>query len=205
MHTLKIIATKATSAEEAQKKVCEFMEFQKGRIYDWYVIGGRFSWSLNPLAKEFREKVQPIFEKWNSDFLTQDEIEELQPELQKIWEEMGGEGKNPINRNKYREGHSDDIRPMTKEDIERQILENEEYKNTLEKDLKDKIEQGSNEYDMEISMHYRSLADLYDEMWFTHEYHWYRLEELFDEWYRWSINPPESPEWYWIIALDLHY
>ncbi len=58
MHKGVILLIKASDKNEAKDKVQEFMvQYGDGDIWDWYVIGGRWSGTLNSKSKEFFEKV----------------------------------------------------------------------------------------------------------------------------------------------------
>ena len=54
MHKGVILLIKASQRDEAKDKVQEFMvHYGDGDIWDWYVIGGRWSGTLNSKSKEF--------------------------------------------------------------------------------------------------------------------------------------------------------
>ena len=54
MHKGVILLTKASDRDEAVSQVESFLEnYGDGDVWDWYVIGGRWSGTLNTKAKEF--------------------------------------------------------------------------------------------------------------------------------------------------------
>lgn len=114
MHKGVILLTKAQDAEQAQENVNEFLEpFGDGKVWDWYKIGGRWSSILSPFNKAFSEKSTQMFkEKYpnhDQNFITQEMVDDIKPELQSAWEELGGTGENPLARDNYGEPLDDDI------------------------------------------------------------------------------------------------
>jgi hypothetical protein len=113
MHKGVICLTKAADRDEAISNVQSFLEQHgDGDVWDWYVIGGRWSGTLNTKAKEFFEKTKVHFETTYPDnkapFLTQKMVEEQADALQKIWDDMGQTSKNPYSRNQYDKVTGDD-------------------------------------------------------------------------------------------------
>jgi len=79
---------------DATAKVREFMEpFGDGDVWDWYVIGGRYSNILIPTdkAKEYNEYANSILEpiEGSPGFITQKEVEKKRPLLQAKWKALG--------------------------------------------------------------------------------------------------------------------
>jgi hypothetical protein len=101
MHKGVILLIKASDKNEAKDKVQEFMvQYGDGDIWDWYVIGGRWSGTLNSKSKEFFEKVDAHFKATYA--------------LNTIWTEIGGEGSNPYTRNSYNDfGYDDDAMALS--------------------------------------------------------------------------------------------
>ena len=114
MHKGVILLIKASDKDEAKDKVQEFMvHYGDGDIWDWYVIGGRWSGTLNSKSKEFFVKAEEHFKVVYPDkenpFLTKSMVEEQHQALGDIWSVIGGKGLNPYVRNNYNDfGYDDD-------------------------------------------------------------------------------------------------
>lgn len=72
---------------------------------DWFVIGGRWSGVLAEMKLDnFHKKASKLIKskrtKKGADmsFFTEDECNKYEKELQKLWEDLGGKGKNTWNR-----------------------------------------------------------------------------------------------------------
>jgi hypothetical protein len=98
----------------------EFLEgYGDGKVWDWYMIGGRWSGTLNPqyqkfsiAAKKFMVKKYKVNGK--ELFLTNGRLEECADDLKAIWEKLGGTGKNPYARDTYVDRMAeDDILPLS--------------------------------------------------------------------------------------------
>lgn len=119
MHKGVILLIKTSDKNEAKDKVQEFMvQYGDGDIWDWYVIGGRWSGTLNSKSKEFFEKVDAHFKATypenNPHFISTKMVEEQADALNTIWTEIGGEGSNPYNRNNYNDfGYDDDAMALS--------------------------------------------------------------------------------------------
>ena len=112
MHKGVICLTLAADRGDAISNVEGFLEeYGDGDVWDWYVIGGRWSGTLNTKCKEFFEKVRELFKDAYPDndhnIITQNMVDEQKDVLQKIWEDMGQTSKNPYSRNQYK-GVTDD-------------------------------------------------------------------------------------------------
>jgi hypothetical protein len=123
MHKAVILLVKkddmATDPESIEQKVNEFMEqYGEGDVWDWYVIGGRWSGTLLEHTKPFYKKAEDFLrEKYPNEahgFITTTMVEEQADALQAIWIEMGGQNVNPYNRDQYvmTGNYSDDIMPL---------------------------------------------------------------------------------------------
>lgn len=118
MHKGQIFLTKASDRDEAISNVREFLDEHQDRVWDWYVIGGRWSGNLNPKSEEFYKLAEAHFKKMHPDmgeFLTSSMISESAEVLQSIWsEELGQQSENPYTRDSYSsDGNEDDILPLT--------------------------------------------------------------------------------------------
>ena len=113
MHKGVILLVKAETEQDAKEKATNFMDRYQDTVWDWYVIGGRWSGILNDLATKFSNKADKILKKEKHGFITQKEVTDKQPELQKLWEDLGGSGTNPLGRSTYdSEGATDDVMPL---------------------------------------------------------------------------------------------
>lgn len=118
MHKGVICLTQATDRDQAVSNVESFLEqYGDGHVWDWYVIGGRWSGTLNTKTKEFFEKSNAHFKKnypkYNN-LLTQNMVNDEADALQKIWEELGQTTKNPFARDGYETNtENDDAVPLT--------------------------------------------------------------------------------------------
>ena len=113
MHKGVICLTKATDKDDAISNVESFLEqYGDGDVWDWYVIGGRWSGLLNPKHNLFQEKAEKHFKaaypEKEHPFLTQNMVEEQSAALDTIWAEIGGTGKHPYQRDSYANGGADD-------------------------------------------------------------------------------------------------
>jgi hypothetical protein len=94
MHKGVILLVKATDRDEATKKVRTFMEpYGDGKVWDWYVIGGRWSNILIPAdkAKAYNEYADNVLEdlEGHPGFITDVEVKKKRPLLQAKWAELG--------------------------------------------------------------------------------------------------------------------
>jgi hypothetical protein len=114
MHKGVILLVNAESRKSAEKRVVDFLEgYGNGDVWDWYVIGGRWSGTLNPMYKQFADFVDKNFPKELDMGFSQQFIDSKAKDLQNIWEHMGGKGKNPYSRSTYdQDGCKDDIMPL---------------------------------------------------------------------------------------------
>lgn len=93
---------KANDKEEAKNKAESFMEEYQDDVWDWYVIGGRWSGTLNKNYETFFQLVQ---EKWPLEKgafgRSYDWIKKHLDEFQSIWEGLGESSKNPYARDTF--------------------------------------------------------------------------------------------------------
>jgi hypothetical protein len=95
MHKGIILLVKATDRGDAIEKVNEFMApYGEGKVWDWFVIGGRWSNMLIPedKAKVYREYADSILTTDMPGFISTKEIAIKLPLLQAKWEELGLNG-----------------------------------------------------------------------------------------------------------------
>jgi hypothetical protein len=119
MHKGVILLVKTSQRDEAYDKIQEFLvQHGDGDVWDWYVIGGRWSGTLNPKTKEFFEKVDAHFKATypenNHNFVSTKMVEEQSKALEMIWNELEGVGIQPYARSSYNDlGSDDDVVPLS--------------------------------------------------------------------------------------------
>jgi len=106
----------ASSVENAHTKTTEFMEaYGDDKVWDWYVIGGRWTGLLSAIIDEFEKQAKIIVPQDEAGFFSQNTVNVKQSELQALWESLAGEGPNPW-ANHYdlpKTGGVYDIAPLT--------------------------------------------------------------------------------------------
>lgn len=207
MHKGVLLLTKAGDREEAISKVEEFLsEHGDGKVWDWYVIGGRWSGTLNSKSKEFFQKVDVLFKehyKDDSKFVSTSMVSEQADKIKAIWTEMGGEGENPYIRSSYESmGYPDDCLPLSEciEVVERWVVDlKEKADEHWTKMLKAKEDEKGQEYGTLSAYYARLYADyMYDS--FSFESNVYDIEEY--------TNSPkgaiEEADKYFAVVVDMH-
>src|SRR5450432_1763921 len=97
MHKGIILLVKATDKDEAISEVNSFMEpYGDGDVWDWFVIGGRWSNMLTPKDKreEWQQRAKELLPKNEHGFISTKDVERVAPELQTLWEVCGLKGNN---------------------------------------------------------------------------------------------------------------
>jgi hypothetical protein len=132
LYFVKVEKKEAKNSEEARNTAYDLLldnsfnyadaGYFGGGKCDWFVIGGRWSSGLQQLTlkKDFHEEARKKF-KPESDFgFGFDEIEKHKKDLQKLWEEIGGTGRNPYDRDSHNHyGFEDDAMIMTEKMAEK--------------------------------------------------------------------------------------
>lgn len=118
MHAGIVLLTKAPDKEEAIDNVNGFLEQYEGDVWDWYVIGGRWSGILNKQYHKFTELAKAHFKfaypNNDSPFLTTAMFDEQKEALQNIWEGLGETTENPYSRSSdIDKGNVDDVVPLS--------------------------------------------------------------------------------------------
>jgi len=91
-----ILLTKANSKEEAQDIVEKFLEKHKGTVWTpYYRIGGMYSCVLSEYKGEFLKICEKKFADENKK-ISYTTMYENKKEIQKIWEDLGAKGNNPL-------------------------------------------------------------------------------------------------------------
>ena len=88
MHKGIILLLKADNWDESIKKVKKFMNKYKGLIFSEWKIGGKFTGVLSPYYKKFMKEVSKL----------EKQLPEREKVLQKIWNELGALGTNPLSK-----------------------------------------------------------------------------------------------------------
>jgi hypothetical protein len=204
MHKGVILLTKASDKDEAIENANTFLEgYGDGDVWDWYVIGGRWSGTLNPKSSKFFLKAEAHFKKMYPDkgeFLSTKMVQEQTQALELIWEEIGGEGLNPYARSSYdRDGDEDDALPLS--NCLRVVTEwtkdmNAEAETFWTKMLEAK--KPDSEHDMSAYYANRYAECKYDE--FCFESNVYDIDEQ-------TNNPStalENADQYFAVMVDMH-
>jgi hypothetical protein len=204
MHKGVILLTKASDKDEAIENANTFLEgYGDGDVWDWYVIGGRWSGTLNPKSSKFFLKAEAHFKKMYPDkgeFLSTKMVQEQTQALELIWEEIGGEGSNPYARSSYdRDGDDDDALPLS--NCVRVVTEwtkdmNAEAETFWTKMLEAK--KPDSEHDMSAYYANRYAECKYDE--FCFESNVYDIDEQ-------TNNPStalENVDQYFAVMVDMH-
>lgn len=211
MHKGVILLTKAIDREIAISNIHDFMEGYKDQVWDWYVIGGRWSGSLNLNIELFLEKANealaiayPDDKMLKEGLYSSMIIEENKAIFEKIWKELGETSTNPFNRNQYNDiGDTDDIQPLSdcidiiKEWTKDMDEKAEEY---WEKMLKEHESEVGENKKSTMSAYYAGMYKdcRYDN--FSFESNVYDIEN--------QTNNPEKalsePNGYYAIMVDMH-
>jgi hypothetical protein len=208
MHKGVICLTKATDRDDAVSNVETFLEqYGDGDVWDWYVIGGRWSGTLNAKTKEFFEKAAAHFKTAypdrKNDFLTQNMVNEQATALQKIWTDLGQTSKNPYGRDQYNDVTGDDDAVLLNDCVE--VVKdwakdtNAEAEEVFQKLLEARENEKENP-DSTMSAYYAGMyRDLkYDA--FSFESNVYDIDN--------NTNNPEhalkEPEQWFAVMVDMH-
>jgi len=207
MHKGVILLTKADTVSEAQNNVENFLEsYGESRVWDWYVIGGRWSGSLNKLHKQFSELAEERVPGDMGEFgRSSKNVEENSGQWETIWEEIGGEGEHPFNRDSYKSAeYTDDIIPLkncidiVKEwEIDRYAKGDEEYKAMVKAYTEKPNPKHPNSHKSTAAYHANIFHNF---IWdsFSFDSNTYDVEE-------WTNDVPEKDiEKYWAVMIDMH-
>lgn len=205
MHKAVILLVKASDKKEAEIEVNQFMDpYGDGNVWDWFVIGGRWSNSLAPkeLLEKFNLKAKEILPKSEHGFLSDEDVKKHAVELQVFWQKLGLLGRNPYSDhyNLPKNGGGYDIVPLSecietvKEWVRDTTKETEEYFEKMVKErAKEKIEGHGT-----MSAYYAGLyrSALYNS--FCFESNVYNITDGQGE------KIPEDITGYWAVLVDMH-
>lgn len=141
MHKPVILLTKAYSKEQALARTYNFMKDYENKVFDWYVIGGRWHNTLAPRLIEWNDFVKKYIytEKGKKDqkFVSSNVIK---AKLQQSWRDLGMLGKNPhsLHFDLPPSGNYYDVMPLKDclQKVSSWTISNQKIKEKFEKDLK---------------------------------------------------------------------
>ena len=200
MHKGIILLVKAEDKEDAINEAESFLEpYGNGDVWDWYILGGRWSGSLNKNYGKFTKIAKAIL--GNKDFVSRNDIEKNSDKLQKVWEDLGEMTENPYKRSSYNKKCSvddvvlaEDILPVLKDwEIDMKKKAEEFWKRTI--DAKAEEEKDKKIYSM--SGYYAGLyRDCANDV-FSFESNLYDTFNL-------SNKLPKDLKGLWAVICDLH-
>lgn len=197
MHKGVILLVKADSKEDAVSKVNEFMEpYGDSRVWDWFVIGGRWSGRLDKASILFWDAAKKAVPPQTEFGWTESEIKKHKPEFEAIWKRLGGKGPSPVNRDQYEsDGNDGDIQPLNDcleavKDFAGDMTAraNEEKKRAQE--YADKDQPSMEGYCL------RTAGELLSQN-FCFDCNLYNVEEG-------DYSIPENPEGWFAVMIDMH-
>lgn len=205
MHKGQIFLTKASDRDEAVGNVREFLDEHQDRVWDWYVIGGRWSGHLNPKSEEFYKLAEAHFKKAypenDNAFLTNTMITENADVLQNIWsEELGQEGENPYARDSYsNDGDEDDVLPLT--ECQDRVKDWAKDLNVVAQESWDKMiasKKDNTKHDMSAYYANRYAEAVYDEYCF--DTNTYDIDNQTND----VLGALENTNEYFAVMVDIH-
>lgn len=202
MHKGVILLTKATDSDDALSNVEIFLEYYgNGQVWDWYVIGGRWSGSLNESASKFEELAHEHMKNLYPDkgYVSVQMIEEQTNELQAIWESLGNTSRNLWCRNRYQTKTDDDnIVPLS--DCIQSVNEWVVDMNELAEQFWSKAVEMRADNKMGMSGYYARLYNECINDFFSFESNVYDIEN--------GTNNPEkaleNPNEWFAVMVDMH-
>jgi len=203
MHKGIILIVKANDKKAALAETAKFLEGYQDTVWDWYVIGGRWTQTLAPMHKEFMEKAKKLFEieRKKKGFLSQQEVSNKQAELQKIWSvNLKAKGENPYcdHYKLPNEGGYYDVLPLA--DCINIVKEWQQTIKTAQEEEKKAQDwlngkRGKDNYSM-YGYVLKCAAELYQQR-FSFETNVYNLETE-------DFSIPENFEGYFAVMIDIH-
>ena len=204
MHKAVILLARAEDTSEAQAKAEEFLDGYQGQVWDWYVIGGRWSRTLNPLHKEFSKLARNLIENKKSDkekkegmnMIFDSDLKTHKESLQTLWSEMGGQGINPWATDQYNSnGNKDDIMPLAK-----CLTVAKEWTQDPEKAGNEELKHGQEwkkKGDLNMYGYNLRIAGNLFQQHFCFDCNVYNIDE-------WDYSIPEDPIGWYAVLIDMH-
>ena len=201
MHKGIILLIKANDRVLAKEKADEFMEgYGDGKVWDWYVIGGRWSRMLNPLTTPFFKKAKTMMNKGRKEkAIYMSTVESNKHKLQELWEKIGGKRTNPYSSDQYdQEGELDDIMPL-KDCVD--MVKNYGFDSLKQanKELRDAKKRYCQK-DKEVYSMYGYCLKIAGNIFaqdFCFECNVYNTED-------WNYSIPEDTKGYYAVVVDIH-
>jgi hypothetical protein len=201
MHFLSFLIVKADSREEAIGRARDFLEEYQNQVWDWYVIGGRWSGYITQsnldqatyeqFSKEFRENALGFISKDNPECKQRKRAHEL---FMKYFPNF--EGDIPIYRDPYlHDGYLDDVVPLgCCEEIIQKFIDDfhSRYGKLVEKAKKEIESDGT----INRSTAWELGRYSYDDSYST-DHTVFNVENY-------SVSIPDNPEGYYVVTVDLH-
>jgi hypothetical protein len=201
MHFLSFLIVKADSREEAVRRARDFLEEYQNQVWDWYVIGGRWSGYITQsnldqatyekFLKEFRENALGFISKDNPECKQRKRAHEL---FMKYFPNF--EGDIPIYRDPYlHDGYLDDVVPLgCCEEIIQKFIDDfhSRYEKLVEKAKKEIESDGT----IDRITAWRLGRYSYDDSYST-DHTVFNVEDY-------SVSIPDNPEGYYVVTVDLH-
>jgi len=201
MHFLSFLIVKADSREEAIGRARDFLEKYQNQVWDWYVIGGRWSGYITQsnldqatyeqFSKEFRENALGFISKDNPECKQRKRAHEL---FMKYFPNF--EGDIPIYRDPYlHDGYLDDVVPLgCCEEIIQKFIDDfhSRYGKLVEKAKKEIESDGTINRITAWELGRYSYDDSY-----STDHTVFNVENY-------SVSIPDNPEGYYVVTVDLH-
>jgi hypothetical protein len=208
MHKGIICLTQAADREEAVSNVQTFLDqYGDGDVWDWFVIGGRWSGTLNTKFKEFSEKTKTHFETTypenKAQFLTQNMVNEQSDALQKIWEDMGQTSKNPYSRDQYKQITDDDDVVLLSDCID--VVN--EWKKDINAEAEGYFQKILEEREKEKENPQSTMSGYYAGLYRNCKYDAFSFESNVYDTVNYTNDPEEAlkePEKWYAVMVDLH-
>jgi hypothetical protein len=196
MHKAVILLVKANNRESALTQAREFLEEYK-EVWDWYVIGGRYTQLLSKHFNSFMEKAKAICPELSEEYIITSKLEEHKNEFQSLWLSLGGTGLNPY-ANHYecpKNGNDDDVVYLCEcIDIVREWQQT--IKTAKEEEEKAKKWLEKNDYNM-YGYALKKAGNLYQQN-FCSNTNIYNVDSF-------NYSIPKDMENYYAVMIDMHH
>lgn len=201
MHFLSFLIVKADSREEAIGRARDFLEEYQNQVWDWYVIGGRWSGYITQsnldqatyeqFLKEFRENALGFISKDNPECKQRKRAHEL---FMKYFPNF--EGDIPIYRDPYlHDGYLDDVVPLgCCEEIIQKFID--DFHSRYEKLVEIAKKEIESDGTINRNTAWRLGRYSYDDSYST-DHTVFNVENY-------SVSIPDNPEGYYVVTVDLH-